>query len=170
MVGTSYDLPPTVRCTIPQDLPDEQLRRCPVRLNGQDQHILFWPEGLFPHQSRLVAVGEDVEAQDEWVDVSPVASRVQRLGFMPAVGNYCRLVFPNQRRFMARVSRVIEYQETRIILWVEHTYSPAGITVAVPYPFYEGTQWWYLRLMRFLGCLKPDENRHNAGKHSYCII
>ena len=99
------------------------------------------------------------------MDVVLLVSKVQRMGFMPAVGNYCRLVFPNQRRFMARVSRVVEYQETRVILWVEHTYSPAGITVAVPYPFYEGTQWWYLRLMWFLGCLRPDENQHNAGKH-----
>ncbi|KAI0668818.1 hypothetical protein C8Q78DRAFT_1080708 [Trametes maxima] len=71
MVGTSYDLPPTVRSTIPQDLPDEQLRRCPVRLNGQDQHVFFWPEGLFPHHLRPVAVSEDVEAQDEWMDVAP---------------------------------------------------------------------------------------------------
>ncbi|KAI0669484.1 hypothetical protein C8Q78DRAFT_992607 [Trametes maxima] len=164
MVGTSYDLPPTVRSTIPQDLPNEQLRRCPVRLNSQDQHVFFWPEGLFPHHLRPVAVSEDVEAQDEWIDVAPIGSRVQRMGFVPAVGNYCRLVFPNQRRFMARVSRVVEYQETRIILWVEHTYSPVGITVAVPYPFYEGTRWWYLRLMQFLGRLRPDENRHSAGK------
>lgn len=164
MVGTSYDLPLNVRCTIPQQIPDSQLRRCPVVSGGRNQHVLFSPDGLFPHRLRQVALDGADHEEDAWVGVEPTSPKVQRMWFVPGVGSYCRLVLPDQRRFMGRITRVVEYQQTRIILWVEHPYSPASITLAVPYSFYEGTQWWYIWLRRLFGYLQPDENNHHSGK------
>lgn len=162
MVGTSYDLPLNVRHTIPQHILDGQIQRCPVISCGRNQHIQFSPDGLFPHQQVLLK--QENYMEDAWIGVEPAALKVERMSFVPQAGNYCRLVLPDQRRFMGRITRVVEYQKTRIILWVEHPYSPACITLAVPYPFYEGTRWWYIRLRGLFRCLRPDENEHHSGE------
>ncbi|KAL7280482.1 hypothetical protein ACG7TL_005414 [Trametes sanguinea] len=90
------------------------------------------------------------EGEEEWVYVEP-ACPGEVMSTVPCVGSYCRLVLPDRRRFTGRITRVVEYQRTRIILWVEHPYSPAIVTIAVPYPDYEGTRWWYVGLLRWFG-------------------
>ncbi|KAJ8490081.1 hypothetical protein ONZ51_g2528 [Trametes cubensis] len=142
MVGVSFDLPLAVQHAIPRNVQPDQIPRCPVVAYGLDHHVLFRPDGLFPHRLRPVALGEEVD-------------------------DYCRLVLPDQRRFTGRITRVVEYQQTRIILWVEHPHSPASVTLAVPYAFFEGTRWWYIRLRSWLGWLRPDSDRHNSGKFSF---
>ncbi|KAH9895921.1 hypothetical protein C8Q73DRAFT_780830 [Cubamyces lactineus] len=128
MVGVSFDLPAAVQHAIPQSVQADQIPRCPVVSYGPDHHILFQPDGLFPHRLRPVALGEEVGEQEVWVNVEPTG------------------------------------KETRVILWVEHPHSPASITLAVPYPFFEGTRWWYIRLRSWFGCLQPDNDRHNSGE------
>ncbi|KAI0654533.1 hypothetical protein C8Q70DRAFT_1058307 [Cubamyces menziesii] len=142
MVGVSFDLPVAVQHAIPRSVQADQIPRCPVVSYGLDYHVLFRPDGLFPHQLRPVALGEEVGEQEVWVNVEPTGKEVRPRWFVPRVGSYCRLVLPDQRRFTGRISRVVEYQQTRVILWVEHPHSPASITLAVPYPFFEGTRWW----------------------------
>ncbi|KAI0653382.1 hypothetical protein C8Q70DRAFT_1059372 [Cubamyces menziesii] len=142
MVGVSFNLPAAVQHAIPRSVQADQIPRCPVVSYGLDYHVLFRPDGLFPHRLRPVALGEEVGEQEVWVNVEPTSKEVRPRWFVPLVGNYCRLVLPDQRRFTGRISRVVEYQQTRVILWVEHPHSPASITLAVPYPFFEGTRWW----------------------------
>ncbi|KAI0356120.1 hypothetical protein OH77DRAFT_1423711 [Trametes cingulata] len=161
MAGVSFKIPLNVRDTIPEQF-SNQLRLCPVETHGWNQHVLFAPDGLFPHCSRTVVFEDGAGNIEEWVAVDPVDETVRPRGIVPRLGSYCRLVFQDRRRFVGRISRVVEYQETRIVLWVEHTYSPASITLAVPYPFYEGTQWWYIRLRRLLGYLQPDNDHHDG--------
>ena len=164
MVGVSFDLPAAVQHAIPRSVQADQIPRCPVVSYGLDYHVLFRPDGLFPHRLRPVALGEEVGEQEVWVNVEPTGKEVRPRWFVPRVGSYCRLVLPDQRRFTGRISRVVEYQQTRVILWVEHPHSPASITLAVPYPFFEGTRWWYIRLRSWFGCLRPDNDRHNSGE------
>ena len=167
MVGVSFDLPLAVQHAIPRDVQPDQIPRCPVVAYGLDHHVLFRPDGLFPHRLRPVALGEEVDERDVWVDVEPANKEVRPRWFVPRVGSYCRLVLPDQRRFTGRITRVVEYQQTRIVLWVEHPHSPASVTLAVPYAFFEGTRWWYIRLRSWLGWLRPDSDRHNSGKFSF---
>ncbi|KAI9058099.1 hypothetical protein FKP32DRAFT_1606998 [Trametes sanguinea] len=145
MVGVSFELPTNVREAIPESVLRGHLARCPVEARGYDRHLLFRPEALFPHRTLYVE-----EEEEEWVYVEPARPR-EIMGAVPCVGSYCRLVLPDRRRFTGRITRVVEYQRTRIILRVEHPYSPAIVTVAVPYPFYEGTRWWYVGLLRWFG-------------------
>ncbi|KAI9062470.1 hypothetical protein FKP32DRAFT_1604315 [Trametes sanguinea] len=145
MVGVSFELPTNVREAIPESVLRGHLARCPVEARGYDRHLLFRPEALFPHRTLYVE-----EEEEEWVYVEP-ARPGEIMGAVPCVGSYCRLVLPDRRRFTGRITRVVEYQRTRIILRVEHPYSPAIVTVAVPYPFYEGTRWWYVGLLRWFG-------------------
>lgn len=67
MVGTFYNLPFNVRCTIPQQILDSQLRRCPVVSWGCNQHILFSPDGLFLHRLQQVALDGADHEEDAWV-------------------------------------------------------------------------------------------------------
>ncbi|KAJ2999640.1 hypothetical protein NUW54_g6909 [Trametes sanguinea] len=129
-----------------------------METRGPDRHILFRPEALFPHRSWQVEVDEE-----GWEYVEPVGSSCM-MKVVPCVGSFCQLVLPDNCRFTRRITRVLEYQQTRIILRVKHPYSPAIVTLAVPYPFYEGTRWWYIRLHRWFEYLIPDNDRHNTGK------
>ncbi|KAI0659864.1 hypothetical protein C8Q70DRAFT_1053677 [Cubamyces menziesii] len=167
MVGVSFDLPLAVQHAIPRDVQPDQIPCCPVVAYGLDHHVLFRPDGLLPHRLRPVALGEEVDERDVWVDVEPANKEVRPRWFVPRVGSYCRLVLPDQRRFTGRITRVVEYQQTRIVLWVEHPHSPASVTLAVPYAFFEGTRWWYIWLRSWLGWLRPDSDRHNSGKFSF---
>lgn len=163
MLGVSLELPLTIRNTIPPSVLQGCLPRCPVETRGPDRHILFCPEALFPHRSRQVEVDEE-----GWEYIEPVGSS-HMMEVIPRVGSFCQLVLPDNRRFTGRITRVLEYQQTRIILRVEHPYSPAIVTLAVPYPFYEGTRWWYIRLRRWFGYLTPDNDRHSTGKSIPCF-
>ncbi|KAL7280486.1 hypothetical protein ACG7TL_005418 [Trametes sanguinea] len=156
MLGVSLELPLTIRNTIPPSVLQGCLPRCPVETRGPDRHILFCPEALFPHRSRQVEVDEEGWEYTEPVGLSHI------MEVIPRVGSFCQLVLPDNRRFTGRITRMLEYQQTRIILRVEHPYSPAIVTLAVPYPFYEGTQWWYIRLRRWFGYLTPDNNYYNT--------
>ncbi|KAL7281596.1 hypothetical protein ACG7TL_004913 [Trametes sanguinea] len=163
MLGVSLELPLTIRNTIPPSVLQGCLPRCPVETRGPDRHILFCPEALFPHRSPQVEVDEE-----GWEYIEPVGSS-HMMEVIPRVGSFCQLVLPDNRRFTGRITRVLEYQQTRIILRVEHPYSPAIVTLAVPYPFYEGTRWWYIRLRRWFGYLTPDNDHHSTGKSIPCF-
>ncbi|OSD00349.1 hypothetical protein PYCCODRAFT_1469474 [Trametes coccinea BRFM310] len=133
MVGVSLELPLTIRNTIPPSVLQGCLLRCPMETRDPDQHILFCPEALFPHRSQQVEVDEE-----GWEYLEPVGSS-HMMKVVSHVGSFCQLVLPDNRRFTRHIIRVLEYQQTHIILWVEHPYSPAIVTLAVSYPFYEGT-------------------------------
>ncbi|KAL7278571.1 hypothetical protein ACG7TL_007570 [Trametes sanguinea] len=76
---------------------------------------------------------------------------------IPRVGSFCQLVLPDNRRFTGRITRVLEYQQTRIILRVEHPYSPAIVTLAEQNPKSLLTFNHYV-------CLYPELYRSAPGK------
>ncbi|KAI0364283.1 hypothetical protein BV20DRAFT_1057318 [Pilatotrama ljubarskyi] len=71
MAGVSFEIPLNVRDTIPEQF-SNQLRLCPAETHGRNQHVLFAPDGLFPHRSRTIAFEDGAGNIEEWVAVDPV--------------------------------------------------------------------------------------------------
>ncbi|KAL7280537.1 hypothetical protein ACG7TL_005472 [Trametes sanguinea] len=116
---------------------------------------------VFGEEVGRVVVGIDIEHFNQLILDVLANSMILDVDMLRPTFSYR---VPDNRRFTGRITRVLEYQQTCIILRVEHPYSPAIVTLAVPYPFYEGTRWWYIRLRWWFGYLTPDNDRHSAGK------
>ncbi|KAJ3007722.1 hypothetical protein NUW54_g3434 [Trametes sanguinea] len=155
MVGVFFELPTNVREAIPESVLQGHLTCCPIRARGYKCHLLFRSKALFPHRTLYVE-----EEEEEWVYIES-ARPGEVMSAVPCVGSYCCLVLPDRHQFTGRITCVVEYQRAHIVLWVKHPYSPAIVTIAVPYPFYDGTQWWYVGLLRWFGYIIPDNDFHN---------
>ena len=161
MFRPSVTIPDVIRFMLPEDLTDKDVPRVPVVTRAGCTHLLFNPPALPLYQLELT-----IDGQYERHLVRGAAN----LCPMPSVGQMCWLVINgDKQRFFGRVVKVAEYQETRVILLVEHLRSPAIVSVAVPYEFYLGidkTQTLWSRVMQWAfqqpGRL-PDSNHPVPG-------
>ena len=60
---------------------------------------------------------------------------------VPIPGTLCEFKRPDGKSFHGKVTRVVAYQVTRVIVQVEHRTSYGRFTLAVPYMYYVPTSW-----------------------------
>ena len=87
----------------------------------------------------------------------------------------CWLVFPNGlnrngQRFLGRIIRVAEYQQTRIIVLVQHIQSLGILSLTIPYEYFDGdtSSWWGQMVWSVVSRIKllrrPDSEDYLSGK------
>ena len=160
MNGLPTSLPERIRSMLPDTFNLALVPRIPVTTHPSWHHLVFDSTRMKdrPHNSG----GERTDEQH--VDTETLFSCV------PRRGELCWLVFPNpQQHFLGRVGRVAEYQETQVVLRIEHVRSPGILALAVPYQFWTGkgrTGVWRLhfRFWRTQPRRKPDSGEALPGK------
>ena len=172
MFRPSVALPDTIRCHLPEGLTNEQVPRVPVAVQRGCPHLLFNPASIPIFRQELVANGQ---YRRHLIHGSTNRS------LMPPVGEYCWLVLDRQaQRFLGRVTRVAQFQESRVIVLVEHVQSPAIVSITIPYEFYLGkveqsqqTESPLIQFMRWLlresGEISrvPDNNEPVPGVYNF---
>ena len=132
---------------------------CPIIIRQNSHHLHF-------HVSRIRA------------------SELHPFNAIPPPNTSCWLILPDKlefgrivtrgARFLGRVLRVAEYQETRVIVLVQHIQSPAILSLAVPYEYFGGdtSSWWGQVVWGVMSRVKllrrPDCEDYLPGK-SYCL-
>lgn len=102
---------------------------------------------------------------------------------VPPCGTVCWLILPDKlehgqtfirgARFLGRILRVAEYQETRVIMLIQHIQSPAILSLAVPYEYFEGdtSSWWGQVIWSIVSRVRllrgPDHEDYLPGKSCY---
>ena len=165
MFRPSINLPEVIRHHLPEDLTNDQVPRVPVASRSGFPHLLFDPTSLSAFKYELTCQGE---YKRDLIHGSIKYSR------MPPVGEFCWLLInKDAQRFLGRITRVAQFQETRVIVVVEHVRSPAIVSVVVPYEFYCGAteeteglwdrvvRWAYQRPREIKRL--PDSNRPISG-------
>ena len=96
-------------------------------------------------------------------------------GRIPSPTKLCQLVIRtrqelSEHRFIGRFLKVAEYQETRVIVLIQHIQSPAIVSVAVAYEDFEGdtASWWGQVIWSIVNRIgfwrKPDSEDYLPGK------
>lgn len=148
----AHNIPIGMRPHIPAQLRDEDIARCPVIIKRDHHHILY-----DSHRTS--------------------ASTHQPHDLIPSPTRYCWLLFPENmkpagKRFLGQVLRVAEYQESHVIVIVQHISSPALLSLKVPYEYFVGEeQSLWCRLIcalayRYKQWHKPNSGAYLPGK--YC--
>ncbi|TBU62390.1 hypothetical protein BD310DRAFT_904289 [Dichomitus squalens] len=81
---------------------------------------------------------------------------------------------PKDVHFLGRVLRVAEYQESRVIVLVQHIQSPAILSLTVPYEYFVGdtSSWWAQVVWNVVSRVKilrkPDNEDYLPGE-PHCV-
>ena len=149
MFRPSITLPESIRESFAGELENQHVSRIPVAVRSHCPHLLFNPPHLPVYQVRITRDG---------LYNPQLLSGSEQYHHMPGPGGLCWLIFEDpQQRFLGYVIRVAEYQESRLILLVGHVRSPAIVSVAVPYEYYDGvdeSQSLWTKLVSWL-CKQP---------------
>ena len=127
----STSLPEPIRAVLRKSLDLRTVPRVPVYIHSSSHHLLFDTTRLSHHHYHPPS--PSVNQED--VLVAPEATR---FSLMPEVGKECWLVLHHGHRFLGKVVKVAQYQATQVLLLVAHIRSPAILSIAVPYEFWQG--------------------------------
>ena len=168
MNRTSFALPDRVAECLPDNTKLADIQRVPATIQKTSPHLVFDPSRLPTTTDLPYGDGRHVER---------CARGSPHMTTMPAPGSLCWIVIDKpKQRYLGRVKRVDEYQQTRVILLVEHIRSPATISIAVPYQYYEGkdessTFWhWLISMIYWQPRQIPDHEQPARGTSFYSVI
>ena len=163
MFRPSITIPEPIQSQFDGELEHQNVARIPVAIRPECPH-LFYNTSLAPvFQTHLTADG---------LYQRRLVGGQARYDNVPGPGGLCWLIFPDSdQRFFGKVQGVAEYQETRLILLVAHVASPATVSLAVPYEWYDGVDESRTRWATFVSwlCQKParlpdDSHRPIRGR------
>ena len=130
MYRPSTSLPESIRAMLRQSFDLGSVPRVPVCTQSFSHHLIYdtsRPSSPPTAHTSSTSLEKDDHVPDR-THYSP----------MPDIGHECWLVLHYDHRFLGRVLRVAQYQQTQVLLLVEHVRSPAILSVAVPYEHWQG--------------------------------
>ena len=127
----STSLPEPIRAVLRKSFDLRTVPRVPVYIHSSSHHLLFDTAQLLHHHRHPPS--PSVNQKD-----ALVAPEATHFSLVPEVGKECWLVLHHGHRFLGKIIKVAQYQATQVLLLVAHIRSPAILSMAVPYEFWQG--------------------------------